>query len=117
VLFRNASASCCAPTDPISLEERFSVVSVCVKKWRCVYDIDEEKMRVTVLFRNASARCCAPTAPIAPIAPIPLEQRSSVVSVCVKKGRCVYEIDEERMRITVLFRNASTRCCAPTAPI
>jgi hypothetical protein len=40
------------------------VVSVCVKKWRRVYEIDEERMRVTVLFRNASARCCAPTAPI-----------------------------------------------------
>jgi hypothetical protein len=46
-----------------------------------------------------------------------LFSRSSVVSVCVKKWRCVYEIDEERMTITVLFRNASARCCAPTAPI
>jgi hypothetical protein len=35
-----------------------------VKKWRCVYEMNEERMRVTVLFRNASARCCAPTAPI-----------------------------------------------------
>jgi hypothetical protein len=40
------------------------VVSVCVKKWRCVYEVDEEEMRVTVLFRNASAKCSAPTAPI-----------------------------------------------------
>jgi hypothetical protein len=54
------------------------VVSVFVKKWRCIYEIDEERMRVTVLFCNASARCCAPTAPIL------LEERSSVVSVCVK---------------------------------
>jgi hypothetical protein len=57
---------------------RFSVVIVCVKKWRCVYEIDEERMRVTVLFRNVSARCCAPTSPIL------LEERFSVVSVCVK---------------------------------
>jgi hypothetical protein len=48
-----------------------------MKKWRCVYDIDEERMRVTVLFRNASARCSVPTAPIL------LFARSIVVSVCV----------------------------------
>jgi hypothetical protein len=64
VLFRNASARCCAPTSPILLFARFSVVSVWVKKWRCVYEIDEERMRITVLIRNASARCCAPTAPM-----------------------------------------------------
>jgi hypothetical protein len=64
VLFRNASARCCAPTSPILFQLRFSMVSVCVEKWRYVYEIDEERMRVTVLFRNASARCCAPIAPI-----------------------------------------------------
>jgi hypothetical protein len=37
-------------------------------------------VRVTVLFRNASAKCSAPTAPIS------LERRCSVVSVCVKSG-------------------------------
>jgi hypothetical protein len=84
------------------------VVSVCVKKWRCVYEIDEESMRATVLFRNASARCSAPTASIS------LCSRSSVVSVCVKKWRCVYEIDKESTRVTVLFRNALARCCAPS---
>jgi hypothetical protein len=82
-----------------------------VKKWRCVYEIDEQRMRITVLFRNASAKCCVPTAPVS------LAKRFSVASVCVKKWRCVYEIDEERMRVTVLFRNASARCCAPTSPI
>ena len=49
----------------------------------------------------------------------------SVVSVCVKKCRWVYvlsrwrerERERERMRITVLFRNASARCCAPFSPI
>jgi hypothetical protein len=64
VLFRNASARCCAPTSLILLDCRSSVVSVYVGKWGCVYEIDEERMRITVLFRNASARCCAPTAPI-----------------------------------------------------
>jgi hypothetical protein len=64
VLFRKASARCCAPTASILLEVRISVVSVCVRKWRCTYKIDNQRMRVTVLFRNASARCCAPTAPI-----------------------------------------------------
>ena len=38
VLFRNASARCCAPSHPISFSRRFSVVSVCMKKcrWVCV---------------------------------------------------------------------------------
>jgi hypothetical protein len=40
------------------------VVSVYVEKWGCVYEIDEERMRITMLFRNASARCCAPSSPI-----------------------------------------------------
>jgi hypothetical protein len=53
-------------------------VSVCVKKLRCVYEKDEETMMVTVLVRNASARCSAP------LSPIGLFQRSSVVSVYVK---------------------------------
>jgi hypothetical protein len=64
VLFRNASARCCAPTSPIPLHWISNLVSVCVRKWRCVYEIDEERMRVTVLFRNAAARCCAPTSRI-----------------------------------------------------
>jgi hypothetical protein len=92
VLFCNALARCCAPTSSISLPLRCSVVSVCAKKWRCVYEIDEERMKVTVLFCNALARCCAPTARIL----LPL--RCSVVSVCVKKWRCVYEIDEDRIK-------------------
>jgi hypothetical protein len=50
---------------------------VCAKG-RCVYEIDEERMMITVLFRNPSAKCSAPTAPIL------LEERFSVVSVCVK---------------------------------
>jgi hypothetical protein len=98
-------------TSPISLFPRCSVVSVCANKWRCVYETDEDRMRVTVLVRNASARCSTPTSPIW------LHQRSSVVRVYVKKWRCVYEINEQRMRVTVLFRNASARCCAPTMPI
>ncbi len=45
------------------------------------------------------------------------QERSSVVSVCVKKCRWVNERDEERTRVTMLFLNASTRCCAPRSPI
>ena len=37
VLFRNASARCCAPLSPIWLLLSSSVVSVCVKKCRWVY--------------------------------------------------------------------------------
>jgi hypothetical protein len=63
VLFRNASVRCSAPTAPISLRLRSSVVSVCVKEWRCYIEY-AERMSVTVLFRNASARCCVPLSPI-----------------------------------------------------
>ena len=31
------------------------LVNICVKKWTCLYEFDEERMRVTVLFRNAPA--------------------------------------------------------------
>ncbi len=55
------------------------MVSVCMKEWRCVNGIDEEKMGITVFFANASAKCFAPTALIR------LPERSSMVSVCVKK--------------------------------
>jgi hypothetical protein len=54
------------------------VVSVCEKRI-CVYEIDEERVRVTVLFRNESAKCSAA------LSPISLEDRCSVVSVCVKR--------------------------------
>jgi hypothetical protein len=79
VLFRSVSAKCFAPTAPISLRESFSMVSVCVKKWRCVYETDEETMRITVLFRNASTKCSAP------LSPILFVERCSVVSVCMKR--------------------------------
>ena len=29
---------------------------------------------------------------------------------------CLYRVDEKRMRVTVLVRNASARCCAPIGP-
>jgi hypothetical protein len=79
MLFRNKSAKCSTPAGPISLKESFSVMSVCVKKWRCVYETDEERMRLTMLFRNAS------TERSAPLSPIRLPEISSVVSVCVKR--------------------------------
>jgi hypothetical protein len=91
VLFRNALARCSTPTSAILFQERSSVVSVCVKKSRCEYEIDEERMRVTVLFRDASARCSTPTSAIL------FEERFSVVSVCVKKRKYEYEIGEERI--------------------
>ena len=70
-----------------------------MKKWIGVYGRDEERMIITLLFANPSARCCAPTAPIS------LDPRLSVVSVCVKKWICVYGRDDERMIINVLFCN------------
>jgi hypothetical protein len=96
---------------PMWLFKRSSEVIVWEKKWRYAYEIDEERMRITVLFRKASARCSTP------LSPIWLLQRPSVVSVCVKKWKCVYEIDEKKMKDTVLFRNAWARCSAPFSPI
>ena len=64
MLFRNASARCCAPTDPIALAPRSSVVSVCMKKSIWLNEEEYVRKTVTVLFRNASATCCAPLSPI-----------------------------------------------------
>ncbi len=66
------------------------MVSACAKKLICVYGRDEERVGITVLFANAFPRCSAP------IVPIPLLLRSSLVSVCVKKWICVYGKDGER---------------------
>ena len=40
-----------------------------------------------------------------------------MVAVYVKKQICLYCVDEKRVRVTVLVRNASARCCAPIGPI
>ena len=45
---------------PISLSERLSVLSVCVKKSICVFCVEEEQIRLTLFSRNASDRSFAP---------------------------------------------------------
>ena len=39
------------------------------------------------------------------------------VSVCVKKSICVFCVEEEKIRLTVLFRSAEDKCSAPFSPI
>ena len=41
----------------------------------------------------------------------------SWVSVCVKKSICVFCVEEEKIRLTVLFRSAEDKCSAPLSPI
>jgi hypothetical protein len=61
------------------IEREIKCVECLCENGRCVYEIDGERMRITMLFRNASAKCFVPTTPIS------LKERSSVVSVCVKR--------------------------------
>ncbi len=64
-------------SSPIWLKERFSLVSVCIKKkqWQILW-----KRRNVTLFRcRALRRCCAPCGPIW------LEETSSVVSAYMEK--------------------------------
>ena len=133
VLFRNASARCCAPLSPIWFEERYSVVSVCVKKCRWVYVLSRWRERE----REWGLRCCfvmhQPVDPFSPIwfardpvadrldeereclrccfvmhqPVVLLYLRFSVVSVCVKKCRWVYVLSRWRER----EREWGLRCC------
>jgi hypothetical protein len=94
-------------SSPIWLKERFSLVSVCIKKkqWQILW-----KRRNVTLFRcRALRRCCAPCGPIW------LEEMSSVVSVYVKKT--AWEIRRKATEVTLFCCRALARCCAPSSPI
>ena len=43
--------------------------------------------------------------------------RSSVLSVCMKNSITVFCVEEEKIRLTVLFRSAADKCSAPGSPI
>ena len=60
VFSRNALDRDFAPSAPISLLLRSSVLSVCVKKSLCVFCVEEDKIRLTLFTRNASAKSFAP---------------------------------------------------------
>ena len=120
VLFRNASARCCAPFSPIWFEERSSVVSVCVKKCRWVYVLSRWRERE----RWGLLCCFVMHQPDVVLLYLRFDSRRDLVwwvSVWKSADGYTYCLDEERererMRITVLFRNASARCCAPLSPI
>ena len=40
-----------------------------------------------------------------------------MLSVCVKKSICILCVEEEKIRLTVLFRSAADKCSAPFSPI
>lgn len=78
-LFRSASVRHSAPTTPIWLLDRCSVVNVYVTCGKMIIEkINNICNNVTWLFRSASARYCAPTTPIW------LLERFSVVNVYVR---------------------------------
>jgi hypothetical protein len=57
-----AVARCCAPSSPIWLPKRLSVVSVYVKQKE--WEIWRKDRDVTLFCWRAVARCCAPSSPI-----------------------------------------------------
>ena len=40
-----------------------------------------------------------------------------MLSVCVKKSICVFCVEEEKIRLTLLSRSAADKCSAPFSPI
>ena len=60
------------------------MLSVCVKRSICIFCVEEEKIQLTVLFRSTADKCSAP------LSPISLSLRLSVLSVCVKKSIYVF---------------------------
>ena len=111
VLFRNASLRCCAPTGPIWLLARFSVVSVCVKR---------EYGEVRRNARERGSRCYfvmhRPDVVLRSLRFDCIVDLVWWVSVW-KSGYGQNEEECKRKWVTVLFRNALARCCAPSFPI
>jgi hypothetical protein len=86
LLSRKALAKCWAPSSPISLYPRFSLVSVWVKDYQ-YNERDEWSMTVTVLIRSISAKCWAPSELMS------LLSRQSVLSVWEKLALTRRKID------------------------
>ena len=49
--------------------------------------------------------------------PIWFSHRINMVSVYAKKSICVFCVEEEKIRLTVLFRSAADKCSAPLSSI
>lgn len=64
VEFRNASARYPAPSSPIGLYSRLSVVRVYILKFRGTDEKDEDRKHATLFFPKALARYSAPRARI-----------------------------------------------------
>ena len=104
---------------------RSSVVSVCVKKCRWVYVLSRWREREREREREWGLRCCfVMHQPDVVLLYLRFDCRRDIVwwvSVWKSADGYTYCLDEERererMRITVLFRNPSARCCAPFSPI
>jgi hypothetical protein len=65
------------PSSPILLDPRFNFMSVYADRSKYIKERLRNQHKTTVLFRKASAKCCAP------VAPITLYWRSSVVRVYI----------------------------------
>jgi hypothetical protein len=104
-LFLKPSARCCAPTSPIRLYSRFSVVSPYVWRRR---SIEEIKVRwVSPCYSVEHQQDVV-------LQDLPFHCNEGLVwPVSRYREEHEYGKDENRMGITVLFRKASAKCCAP----
>jgi hypothetical protein len=97
-----AVARCCAPSSPIWLKPRLSVVSVYVKRKQ--WKIRRRGRNVTLFCCRAVARCCAP------LAPIWLPWSSSVVSVYVVRKRMRDSMKRWERYIVLLYSSRKMLC-------
>jgi hypothetical protein len=108
-LFLKTSARCCAPTSPVRLCSRFSVVSPYVWKRRSIKEIKVRwvspcysvRHQQDVVSQDLRFHC----------------SEGLVWPVSMYREEDKYEGNENRMRITLLFLKASARYCAPTCPM
>jgi hypothetical protein len=63
LLICSVPEKCCAPFDPIWLDERLRVLSVCTKK-RMNNVMETRRIHAPSFVCRALARCCAPLSPI-----------------------------------------------------
>jgi hypothetical protein len=62
-------------------------------------------MSIASFCRNPSAKCCTPRFLMR------LSRRLSDLSFCKNRKRDFYIIDSTKMKITVLYRNMTAKCC------
>jgi hypothetical protein len=108
VLFCNALAKYCAPSAPIELLRRFSVMSVYIQQWKWQCDVGVHNVTYSIIVQ-CIGQILYPF--ITDLIIHNIQRYECLCWILIVKMRC------ERVGLTVLLCNTLDKYCAPTAPI